>query len=90
MKRSEMVQLIWDYVQSVECDYDCYMDQDNCDELLRKMELAGIRPPKIKNPLVKQEDIYSWAQERALDDLYDRKPKVPEKYHVNAWEQEDG
>jgi hypothetical protein len=45
MKRSEMVQLIWNYIQSVECDYDCYMDEDSCNTLLRKIELAGMRPP---------------------------------------------
>lgn len=49
MKRSEMVQLIWDYVQYVESDYDIYMEKQDCDRLLAGLEKAGMLPPLVKN-----------------------------------------
>lgn len=44
-----MVQIIWDFVQSVECDYDVYMEERDCKELLDKIVAAGMTPPTYRN-----------------------------------------
>lgn len=46
MKRSEMVKLMWDFIQSVETNYDIYMTLESTAELLQKMEAAGMLPPR--------------------------------------------
>lgn len=45
MKRSEMVRIMWDFIQKVECDYDFYMSEASTDALLAEMEKAGMQPP---------------------------------------------
>lgn len=46
MKRSEMINLIWRYVESIESDYDLYLHYDDISPLLDLIELAGMSPPK--------------------------------------------
>lgn len=48
MKRSEVVDLMWKYVQQVENNYDRYMTKNNVDDLLRLVELAGMKPPPVR------------------------------------------
>jgi hypothetical protein len=57
MKRSEMIKLIWDYVQSVEYDYNRYMDESHCEELLRKIESAGMKPLGYRNNIPSDEGL---------------------------------
>ena len=45
MTRKEMIKVIWNYIEEVECDYDCYMNPENADTLLSKIEAAGMLPP---------------------------------------------
>lgn len=40
-----MVQLMFDFIKSIESDYDLYMTKDDTSELLLIMEKAGILPP---------------------------------------------
>jgi hypothetical protein len=46
MKRSEMVKIMWNYIQQCEPDYDCYMDERATDNLLSIIENAGMLPPE--------------------------------------------
>jgi hypothetical protein len=55
MKRSEMVNLIWQYIQEVERDYDRYMEEENASELLLKIEQAGMLPPPQTNKIIYDE-----------------------------------
>lgn len=48
MKRSEMIELMWNFIKEVECDYDYYMEESDVEELLTKMELSGMLPPIIQ------------------------------------------
>ncbi len=48
MKRSEMLRLMWEFVQTVETDYDEYMSEKDMDTLLTLMEYKGMRPPLNK------------------------------------------
>lgn len=45
MKRSDMIELMWKFIQTVERDYDYYMEKHDTEELLNKMEQAGMLPP---------------------------------------------
>ncbi len=63
MKRSDMVKLIWDFVQTAESDYDIYMSKLDCDSLLQEMEESGMLPPQVASSVTtktfKDEIIYS-------------------------------
>ena len=45
MKRSEIIETIWEYIQEIETDYDIYMRKENCDGLLTRLENKGMKPP---------------------------------------------
>ena len=47
MKRSEMVDLMWSFIQDVEYQYDIYMKKEDTKELLSEMEKAGMLPPHL-------------------------------------------
>lgn len=55
MKRSEMVNVIREFVATVEYDYDCYMTPKDCDELLAVIQKAGMIPPPSKKYLAEGE-----------------------------------
>lgn len=38
MKRSEMLEIMWNFIGKVECDYDYYMDKEDTDKLLKCIE----------------------------------------------------
>lgn len=45
MKRSEMVNLMWLFIQEIEDDYDRYMDEETTEKLLTFIEKIGMLPP---------------------------------------------
>lgn len=45
MKRSEMVNLIRDFVTDLEADYDLFFTRDEAEGLLAQMEQYGVLPP---------------------------------------------
>jgi hypothetical protein len=77
-----------------------FYNQDNCssadrmtrllvEKIIDKCEKNGMQPPQIKNPrLDKNMDVWTHATEKAIDELYNRKPEI-EPYYVNEWESED-
>lgn len=85
MKRSEAINQLVHFYESIP---DGASSQHKMDMLLSYIERLGMLPPEIKNPLVKQNNAIVWAQERFLDDQYNRSPRVPEEYYVNEWEPE--
>lgn len=48
MKRSEMVELMYEFVLSLH-EYDTYISEYNASDLLQKMEDAGMLPPEFKD-----------------------------------------
>jgi len=88
VKRSEMLELMWEYIQDVEHNYDLYMSKETTERLLELMENAGMLPPKTVNSKFKH--LSSWAhadyaaQQRAYCKHPDNSP-----YEVNEWEDED-
>lgn len=49
MKRSEMINAMWEYIQTVDNDYyEKYIDKDNIEFLLELIEQLGMKPPLIK------------------------------------------
>lgn len=94
MKRSEMVKLMWDFIQEVESDYDYYMTKDDVDTLLNRMEKAGMQPPP--SPLDQNnwgvmsqsrwdEDRLSYTELRNLNkedfvQLFEKFPELFEEY----------
>lgn len=45
MKRSEMIDIMWKFIQNIECDYDVYMKKTDTEDLLDIIEKAGMKPP---------------------------------------------
>ena len=96
MKRSDAVKLIWDYVQSVEKDYDIYLEEENCDVLLSKLEEAGIGPQNYVNPRAVQDgfEVSTWRGYCQFLDKYPEhyftyKNPRPYEYYLEGWEPED-
>ena len=50
MNKNEMVKIMWDFIESVEFDCDCYMTENDTAELLEKMLEAGMLPPRLPGP----------------------------------------
>ena len=91
MKRSEMV----DFMAKTWREYCKQLTPENagvrngCDNLLSKLEEAGMLPPTVKNPeLPKEMNVWDHATEAAIDELYNRRPGIV-KFAVNEWEPED-
>jgi hypothetical protein len=45
MKRSAMLEFMWNFIQNIENDYDKYMEESDVDDLLKAMEEIGMSPP---------------------------------------------
>lgn len=92
MKRNEMVKLMYDAA------YACYVSSEQSgmqvmSDVLHKMRLAGMLPPQIVNPEIKQ--MFPHIQ-NACDyaDLVTAgrncsKPVEYPDYYINAWEYDD-
>lgn len=65
MKRSEMVDGIWAFVQHVENDYDVYFTREDCDRLLSLIEKVGMCPPVTELAVIEGEPIlgHKWDKE---------------------------
>ena len=66
MKRSEMIELMWAFIQSVEDDYDRYMDKESVGELLAEVEKAGMLPPFVDQAVVGDKDHYTLHVDQAV------------------------
>lgn len=62
MKRSEMVKIMWEFIENIECDYDRYMTEEETDALLAKIEEAGMRAPLLLNQKYKG-PLEGWDEE---------------------------
>ena len=46
MKRSKMVDIMWEFIENIEDDYDRYMSRSSTEALLDKMIEVGMIPPE--------------------------------------------
>lgn len=70
MKRSEMLKVISDELYDLyPSDFSKYTDID-ADRILRRMEDAGMPPPKVNNSVIDDSyfDLYEWEPEDNEDD----------------------
>lgn len=89
MKRSEMVDLMFKFIsETIEYDYDMYMDRDDTDKLLTKMEEIGILPPSALT--IKPGPCPGFKMEGTLNSMFccTNHFYYPNGISANQWEKE--
>ncbi len=77
MKRSEMIELMWNFIQQVQCGNVYYMDKTDTSKLLNKMEQAGMYPERYEAVMATGKK-YNSETDQGRDTII-----------VNGWEPED-
>jgi hypothetical protein len=80
MKRSAMLEFMWNFIQNIENDYDKYMEESDVDDLLKAMEEIGMSPPfdhdMYYNTWRDGGNGHTWVPEEKQYDIHDF-PRLP-------------